>query len=114
LSKSTKDVYVSNWDKFSILRQIYATILIKFLYAFCFQEIIIPMKCTKLRPIFILGGMMGPAVCWIADIVSWNYSYDYWYKDQYPGKANAKYNSPHAVWHEVAADALGELVMLYD
>ena len=71
LKNSTKGLYVSNWDKFIIMKQLWCTFFIKILYAFLFQEVIIPLKFTKWTPVHYLGGVLAPWICWMADIISW-------------------------------------------
>jgi len=92
-------------------------VIIKLLYAFSFQEKVIPWEFFKKPFVIKLGGHNIKNVNEIADALTgfeqsdWNTIHS---KDLYPGQDTCKYQQGHSIWHEVAANGLLDLVFLCD
>jgi len=92
-------------------------VIIKLLFAFLFQEKVIPLKLFKEPWVISLGGHSIQNINGIADDFTgfeqsdWNTVHS---KNLYPGQDTCKYQQGHSVWHEVSANGLLDLVYLCD
>ena len=87
----------------------FGAVLIKILYAFLWQEEFIPTSFLWSKPIISMGVAFAPTVYAFADKLSGFYENDEELNKMgkvFPGDKQCRVESPHALWHEVSANAL--------
>lgn len=103
-----------------ILRQTVG-VLFGFAYALAFQEKFIPVEVCSFGVGFLnvtgLGALNIPVWNFLTEAMTWVYNpleNAYNGKEEYPGAKECNRQSPHAVWHQVAADMLFDLLVVVD
>jgi len=113
---AVKDVSLSYADRQDIFYK-FVGMIIKIIYAFCYQEIFvhigflyqdIPMKVNSFLMPYI-NGLASKISGFPQTDEDMNSS-----KNMYPGDDHCRSYSPHAVWHEEAANGFLEIIMLAD
>ena len=106
------------WRGLPLLKQIIG-VLSGIVYATLFQETVIPLPCMS-GPIFNttrLGAWKTPMVNFVLELFTGNTNpiqNAYNGEEEYPGAKFCNRDSPHALWHQLSADALVDLFVAVD
>jgi len=116
LEKSVSGITLTADEKVDLVKK-FAGMLMKIAYAFLFQEYFIPLP-------FLYGDtVLGYAAEFMPTWNSWAVKLSGYVQTDddvkngtnlYPGQAQCKTHSPHALWHEESANGLLEIALVGD
>ena len=116
LKTAISGIVVSHEDKKSLVFR-FIGMIIKIIYAFMWQEFFIPLDFLYNDITLPIGAKLLPDVNELASKISGVPQTDVnvnTSKNVYPGDAQCRGYSPHALWHEASANGLLEIVFLCD
>ena len=111
-----KPVKVTFQDSIDILTAFFG-MLIKMLWAFLWQEqFLTPAWAFKLIPLHVGAAITPYVMAFGSKIDGIEQTSDYMVRgeDVYPGWRHCNVKSDHALWHQISADALTDLVLVVD
>lgn len=109
---------VAVWDGIPFMIR-FIGVVTSFLWALLFQEKTLPIPCLEgqLFNLTWLGALKSPFVDFIlSEVTDIGNSEEKAYngKEEYPGAKYCNRVSPHALWHELSADALFKVIIVGD